>query len=73
MSTKERQVQVLTCGRTRGGEDKIHGELIRGTVEASLSDVHHLEKEECVKKICSFFFLNMMAHGYVTVDITELA
>lgn len=55
MSTEERQVQVLTCGRTRGGEDKIHGEVIRGAVEASLSDVHHLEKEEWVKKIRSFF------------------
>lgn len=44
--TEERQVQVLIRSRTGEGEDKFHGEVISGAVEASLSDVHHLETEK---------------------------
>lgn len=49
MLAEERQVKVLTHGRNGGRKDKVHDETISRALEASLSDVHHLEKEEKIK------------------------
>lgn len=55
MLTEERQVKVLTCGGNGGGKGKIHGETNGGALEASLSDVHRLEKEESITSSVCFF------------------